>query len=324
MPAPSTPAAPLAAYCDTPGPPALAPSFAPLEEQLGETMGEPGECPHTDADIGDLQQRTTTGLAWQAAGGDLVGFTDGYRHWELRDDGLVFSEAPERPFLAVKTDAWTRSIRCPILYGHEVPSAPALGSLVTVLMNAGYRPTTLARVEAAMTGRADPPPDCLVLTLDDGLLSQFVSGLPALRTLGVPATFFVLPGFADGVHRYMGGAEYRALRDAGMEVMAHTCHHADLPRLARVNPVAFFAELADCKRDLENVLGQEVPYVAYPNGSYDAGVMAAAERAGYHAGFSTRASALLTPAARFALPRIQLQVGEAPARVLARIRAAGG
>jgi peptidoglycan/xylan/chitin deacetylase (PgdA/CDA1 family) len=114
------------------------------------------------------------------------------------------------------------------------------------LLAAGYRPTTLASMDAAMSGLADTPPGCLLLTFDDGLLSQYQNALPVLSELGLPAVFFVLPGFADGVHRYMGIRELQLLAQAGFEVEAHTCNHPLLPRLARLNLDAFYAELQDC------------------------------------------------------------------------------
>ena len=57
-----------------------------------------------------------------------------------------------------------------------------------------------------------------------------------------------MPGFNDGVHRYMGSVELQALANAGLEVEAHTCNHPNLPRLARLDLDAMFAEVQDCKR----------------------------------------------------------------------------
>jgi peptidoglycan/xylan/chitin deacetylase (PgdA/CDA1 family) len=219
---------------------------------------------------------------------------------------------------------WVRSIVCPVLYTHEVPSQPAFRSLARGLLAAGYRPTSLASVDAAMAGAADVPPRCLVLSFDDGLYSQFANALPVLSELGLPGVFFDLPGFADGVHRYMGPPELQALVAAGQEVEAHTCNHPNLPLLERRNLNAFYAELQDCKALLESITGQPVSYVAYPFGAYDAGVLDAVSRFGYRAAFTTRPSAVLTADRPFTLPRILYNPGEPAASVLRRIHAAGG
>jgi peptidoglycan/xylan/chitin deacetylase (PgdA/CDA1 family) len=219
---------------------------------------------------------------------------------------------------------WTRSIVCPVLYAHEVVSQPVMRRFVAGLLQAGYHPTTLATLDAAMSGAADVPPGCIVLSFDDALMSQYVNAMPVLADMGVPAVFFALPGFADGVHRYMGIAELQALAYAGFEVEAHTCNHPNLPLLARRNMDAFFAEVLDCKRILEGAIGTHVDFIAYPGGSFDVNVIDAVRRFGYRAAFTTRASAVLTANSPFTLPRIRYDPSEAPSTVLRRIHSVGG
>src|SRR5438270_5956159 len=120
--------------------------------------------------------------------------------------------------------AWSRSIVCPVLYTHEVRSQAVMRRFLTDLLSAGYQPVPLAGVNAAMAATIDPPSGCVVLTFDDGLLSQFQNAVPVLMDMQVPAVFFVLPGFNDGVHRYMGTAELQALAYVGFEVELHTCN----------------------------------------------------------------------------------------------------
>jgi peptidoglycan/xylan/chitin deacetylase (PgdA/CDA1 family) len=225
---------------------------------------------------------------------------------------------------AAAQSLWTHSIVCPVLYTHEVASQALLRRFLTSLLAAGYQPTTLATVNAAMAGSVDTPRGCIVLTFDDGLLSQYLNALPVLTDMSVPAVFFVLPGFNDGVHRYMGTVELQAMANAGLEVEAHTCNHPNLPRLARLNLDAFFGEVQDCKRILEGITGLSVDYLAYPYGAYDLTVLDAVSRFGYRAAFTTRMSAVLSYSTPYALPRIHYDLGEVPAGVLRRIHAAGG
>ena len=220
---------------------------------------------------------------------------------------------------------WTRSIVCPVLYTHEVVSQVVFQRMLTTILASGYRPTSLAAVDAAMSGAIDPPPGCLVLTFDDALYSQYLNALPVLARMGVPGVFFALvPGFADGVHRYMGVSELQALVAAGEEVEAHTCNHPNLAVLERLNLNAFLAEIQDCKGELEDMLGVSVNFLAYPNGAYDATVVDGVARTGYRAAFTTRASARLTASTPYTLPRIRYDPSEAPLAVIRRIRASGG
>jgi peptidoglycan/xylan/chitin deacetylase (PgdA/CDA1 family) len=232
--------------------------------------------------------------------------------------------AAAAPPLALDLPPWARSIACPVLYAHEVPSQRGLQQILVGLLNAGYRPTPLRVVDLAMSGLADRPRGCLVLSFDDALYSQYANALPVLAAVRAPAVFFVMPGFADGVHRYMGAAEIRAVHDAGHEVEAHTCNHPSLPPLARRDYAAFTAEFVDCKQMVEAIIGAPVPYLAYPDGTYDRIVLDGVARAGYRAAFTTRPGALLTAASPLTEPRIHYDTTEAPARVLARIHAAGG
>jgi peptidoglycan/xylan/chitin deacetylase (PgdA/CDA1 family) len=310
--------------------------LADLALAIGSVIGDPLDCPHpTDSASADnIQQQTTTGLAYTDAGQTEVGFTNGFERWYLDGDGLWYFSSPDaspEPLHAIAGGGapqpllpLARSIRCPVLYTHEVGSQANFARMLAGLLAAGYRPTSLASVDLAMQGQADPPPGCLVLSFDDALLSQYTNALPVLARYGVPGVFFVMPGFSDGVHRYMGEREIKALHDAGHEVEAHTCNHANLVRLAPRGDGPLMAELLDCKRRIETITGAPVDYLAYPDGATSPTVVNAVARAGYRAAFTTRPSALLAASAALQLPRIRYDINESPAAVARRLKQAGG
>jgi peptidoglycan/xylan/chitin deacetylase (PgdA/CDA1 family) len=287
-------------------------------------MGEPLACAEPLSPDDQLVQRTTTGAAFYDRTVGEAWFTDGYQRWALGPDGPRYWASPDAVPQAVARPPLSRAVRCPVLYAHEVPSQASLRSLLSSLQGAGYQPTSLAAVDLAMSAQADTPPGCLVLSFDDALYTQYTNALPVLAAFGLPAVFFVMPAFTDGVHRYMGADEIRALQRAGHEIGAHTCNHPSLPRLRVTRPIPFLAEVQDCKWTLEGVVGVPVLYFAYPNGSFDGPVADAVATAGYRAAFTTRPAALLSPGSAFVLPRIRIDVGEAPQSVLRRIRSAGG
>lgn len=150
------------------------------------------------------------------------------------------------------------------------------------------------------------------LTLDDGYLCNFTHALPVLRALGFTATVFVVSAQVGGFNCWDAplGVPLRPLMDlphlrawirAGMEVGAHTCHHVDL---TAVDPARARAEIADCRRDLQQALDHEVSSLSYPYGRVGPDHVACARAAGYACAvttFSQRACAGTDP---LQLPRI--------------------
>jgi peptidoglycan/xylan/chitin deacetylase (PgdA/CDA1 family) len=211
-------------------------------------------------------------------------------------------------------------IRCPILYYHDIPTQAGLAAQVAAFLQAGYRPVTMGRLVSALSGQAEPPPNCLVLTFDDGLASQITNGFPVLLRFAVPATFFVMSGdFQDGVHHYMNSDDFRTLRDAGFELGSHTLNHANLPNLLKLNLGAFRAEVVDSKTMLEQELDLPVGLIAYPNGAFDAPTVQEVLKAGYFAAASTRPGAWQRSEELYMLHRIGANPWERPATVLQRL-----
>jgi peptidoglycan/xylan/chitin deacetylase (PgdA/CDA1 family) len=215
------------------------------------------------------------------------------------------------------------AMRCPMLYYHEVPGQAGLAAQLQAFARAGYSPVPMGRLVDALEGRAEPPPGCLVLTFDDGLASQIRNALPVLERFGVSATFFVMPDFRDGVHRYMSLEDIRAMRDAGQEIGSHTLNHASLPALMRSNFGAFQAEIIQSKAILEEALGQKVDLLAYPNGAWDRATAEEVRAAGYRAAASTIAGTWQRPQDAYWLRRVRADTWEPPQKVLSRLSGGG-
>jgi peptidoglycan/xylan/chitin deacetylase (PgdA/CDA1 family) len=102
----------------------------------------------------------------------------------------------------------------------------------------------------------------------------------------------------------MTDAQVRELRDAGMEIGAHTRTH---PILARCTPEAAAAEIAAGRDDLASILGAAPRLFAYPNGKpgsdYDPSHVAMAKRMGFDAALSTSWGAARAGDDLYQLPR---------------------
>jgi hypothetical protein len=78
------------AFCEAGKQPEFAFGFAQLKARLGDKMGTPIECEHTNADNGDSLLQTTTGLAFYRKATNTPTFTNGFEHWALTAQGLVY------------------------------------------------------------------------------------------------------------------------------------------------------------------------------------------------------------------------------------------
>ncbi|MBI1318838.1 MAG: polysaccharide deacetylase family protein [Candidatus Hydrogenedens sp.] len=137
----------------------------------------------------------------------------------------------------------------------------------------------------------------VAITFDDGFEDNLRNAAPVLQRHGFPATLFFVSGRCGGYlddepdpehGRIMDWDQLRAWREQGLHVGGHTRSH---PKLAQLDTAAQRGEIAGCKADIENALGEAVPHFAYPYGSawdYTEQSVALAQEAGYAAAFSNR------------------------------------
>lgn len=102
----------------------------------------------------------------------------------------------------------------------------------------------------------------VVISFDDGDVSNFTVALPLLRERGMVAEFFITSDFI-GQPGMLEIGHIRALADAGMGVQSHGRSHRFLEDL---DTEAMYAELRDSKARLEAASGQRVTGIAFPGG----------------------------------------------------------
>ena len=151
---------------------------------------------------------------------------------------------------------------------------------------------TLIGVEEALEGQPG-----IALTFDDGYKDNLTNAAPVLEEYGIPATLFAVTQRV-GSHldhdtpnddaRLLTWDEIRQWRDRGFGVGAHTRTH---PRLSRESAEGLVDEIAGCREDLVENLGDPAQGFAYPFGSsldYDARAVEALQSAGFSYGLSNR------------------------------------
>jgi len=164
------------------------------------------------------------------------------------------------------------------------------------LKQAGFRPVSLEAILAHVADGAPLPEKAVHITFDDGFVGVLEHAWPILQDLGMPATLFALPARAGEVNDWMAHRDYprrallsaiqlRLLADEGMTIGSHTRTHV---MLSETPPADAEKEIADSKRELEDMLGREVAHFAYPFGRFNADVRNMVVRSGYRSACSTR------------------------------------
>jgi peptidoglycan/xylan/chitin deacetylase (PgdA/CDA1 family) len=169
--------------------------------------------------------------------------------------------------------------------GWELSVAPELfEAQLAWLHEQGYRTVRMDAVARCLRGEVPCPAKAVALTFDDGYADAFTTALPVLQRYGFTATFYVISG-PVGQPGYMSWEQIAALRDAGMEIGAHTIDHFDLTTLDEAESAR---QIAQSKADIEQRLGISVVSFCYPTGLYNWTIEEQTRAAGFLSATTTR------------------------------------
>jgi peptidoglycan/xylan/chitin deacetylase (PgdA/CDA1 family) len=154
-----------------------------------------------------------------------------------------------------------------------VVSPQAFRDQLDGLAAAGYEVVSVGHALAQPVARRPR----VVMTFDDGSVSDRLVASPFLLEHGFGATFYVVPTCL-GRPGFMTEAQVLELMRAGFEIGSHSMTH---PYLTDLDSDALEREVAGSKRLLEKILGRAVRHFACPGGRVNRQVQAAARAAGY-------------------------------------------
>jgi peptidoglycan/xylan/chitin deacetylase (PgdA/CDA1 family) len=179
----------------------------------------------------------------------------------------------------------------------------------------GYEGVTLDQVEDAWYKGGELPPKPVVLTFDDGYLSQYVAAFPALQHFHWPGVINLITQGSD-----LPDADVQKMLDANppWELASHTVHHLDLTTL---DASQLHTEVADSRTILEKRFGVKVDNFCYPAGQYDNTVIAAVKAAGYR-GATSEVPGLATSAHPYVLNRIEILLDDGLSGFVSKLKAA--
>jgi peptidoglycan/xylan/chitin deacetylase (PgdA/CDA1 family) len=179
----------------------------------------------------------------------------------------------------------------------------------------GYEAVTLDQVEDAWYEEGELPAKPVVLTFNDGYLSQYVAAFPTLQHFDWPGVLNLVAKGAD-----LPDADARKMLDAdpAWELASHTINHADL---TTVDAADLHHEVAGSRRILEDRFGVTVNNFCYPAGRYDDVVVKAVADAGYR-GATTEVPGLATSADPYVLNRIEIHLSDGLDGFVSKLRSA--
>lgn len=135
-------------------------------------------------------------------------------------------------------------------------------------------------------------------------LRRDIRHLPQAQREAMTQAIVAASGGAPTPALMMPPAQVRRLRERGMQIGAHTMTH---PILTRIDAAAARHEIANSKRQLEELLDEPVELFAYPNGvpqqDYTAEHVRIVRDCGFTAAVSTAWGAASARSDRFQLPR---------------------
>ncbi|HEY4094762.1 MAG TPA: polysaccharide deacetylase family protein [Baekduia sp.] len=221
----------------------------------------------------------------------------------------------------------------PVLMYHVIAPAPAgakyaglwvapdaLQEQVAALGTAGYTGVTLDQVLDAWAGHGTLPEHPVVLSFDDGYLSQGVAAGDILRRAGWPGVLN-LAWHNLGTPGGLTAGRVKTMIGDRWEIDAHSLTHPDLTTL---DAASLKREVAGSRAKIRDTFGVAADAFCYPAGKYDPAVEAAVRAAGYRAATTEVPGAARPGGDHYALPRIRVDAGVSAASVLSSVRAAVG
>ncbi|WP_374595039.1 polysaccharide deacetylase family protein [Aquabacterium sp.] len=179
-----------------------------------------------------------------------------------------------------------------------------------VMRELGCNVIPLSTLVDYLTGRRkDLPPKAVVITVDDGHITQFTEMRPVIERAKVPVTLFIYPSAISNASYAMTWDQLRQLHASPLvEVAGHTYWHPNFKQERKKQKPEDFVkfvntQLVKSKTVLEKKLGKVWPHLAWPFGIYDPELMDLAQAAGYEAAFTLDAKPATRGQPLLGLPR---------------------
>jgi len=179
------------------------------------------------------------------------------------------------------------------------------------LRDAGYTTLDLDDYLRIREGRMPLPARAVVVTFDDGYLSNYTYAYPVLKSLGQKATIFVAPEpdehtreLVRGLDGFLSDEQMREMAANGISIQSHTLTHCILSEL---DDEAAMRELTESRKRLAAVTGKAVEHIAIPRSGYSRRIRRLVREAGYRTACGNNKGTANGRSNLLALPRIVIE-----------------
>lgn len=159
-----------------------------------------------------------------------------------------------------------------------------------------YNVISLNDIESILKNKTKIPEKSVAVTLDDGFEDNYSNAYPTLNKYQIPATIFLTSGNMGGTNQWMSGKDYpkrpmmnwsqiQEMDNNGIYFGGHTVNHV---KLSQIDSQTAGNEIKRDKNQIEDKLGHEIAYFAYPYGLFNNATANLTKAAGYTLACSTR------------------------------------
>lgn len=197
-------------------------------------------------------------------------------------------------FVLMATSCFAYGVKVPVILYHnlayEYDENDALLHItperffehMQALKNAGYKTLSLNEYYKYLNGETDIPDNSVIVTFDDGYLSNYEYAYPILKELGMKAAIFVVTGTVGktpGEYPHFNWKQAREMSDSGViEIGTHTHSHDALTDLSTAQ---IRKEIRYSKYLVEKNMDMPCDYIAFPYGFWHDEVFGTAVDAGF-------------------------------------------
>ncbi len=157
----------------------------------------------------------------------------------------------------------------------------------------GYHVITPGELLAFLEYRQRLPQKSVLVTMDDGYRSVYNIAYPILKKYEFTATLFIYTSFVGVSSMAITWDQLKEMKAAGFAIGSHTMNHSDLTQPKEGETELEFTtrvkeELHESKKIIDQKLGQDTLFLAYPFGYYDQRSIKIAREAGYKMAMSVK------------------------------------